>query len=191
MIRKDVEVFISSAVSTSREIELYARLFASPESEIFIRLYPETFKILQYSLLKNIVLNVCSFFDPAGDRRGNKNLSVAYIQKKYVDAISENGSDAARQALVLFEELQIDGYRNKYFAHADVDTLTAEEMLQHQLSTESLLRLCIHLMTLGLDIDDESCGINADQLFTESRMASADNGTALLSLMSHVGFQNA
>ncbi|MCJ2370197.1 hypothetical protein [Pseudomonas sp. RGM 3321] len=190
MIRKDVEIFISSAVSTSREIELYARLFASPQSDVFIKIYPETFKILQYSLLKNIVLNVCSFFDPAGDRRGNKNLSVAYLQKTYADAISENGSGAARQAILLFDELQIDGYRNKYFAHADVDTLTAEEMLQHQLSTESLLRLCIYLITLGLDIDDESLGITADELFKESRMTPDDNGTGLLSLMSQAASHN-
>ncbi|POF89396.1 AbiU2 domain-containing protein [Pseudomonas putida] len=184
MKRKEVEIFISSAVSTSREIELFARLFASPQSSIFIEMYPETFKILQYSLLKNIVLNVCSFFDSAGDRRGNKNLSVAFLQKEYADAISDKGKTAAAQALAIYEDLQIDGYRNKYFAHADVDTLTAEEMLQHQLSTEPLLRLCVHLMTLGLDIDDDGRGVTAERLFGESRMSPFDNGTALLSLLS-------
>ncbi|MBC3421835.1 hypothetical protein [Pseudomonas sp. RW3S2] len=184
MKRKDVEVFISSAVSTSREIELFARLFASPQSDIFISMYPETFKILQYSLLKNIVLNVCSFFDPAADRRGNKNLSVPYIEKTYATVLSDSGRAAASDARSIYETLEIDGYRNKYFAHADVDTLTAETMLQHKLSTESLLLLCLKLMIIGLDIDDESRGITAEQLYRESRMSPHDNGTALLALLS-------
>lgn len=183
MKRKDVEIFISTTVSTCQEVELFARLFASPESSVFIELYPETFKILQYSLLKNIVLNVCSFFDPAGDRRGNKNLSVAYLQQVYAETISDNGRAAATEARRIYDELQVDVYRNKFFAHADVAALTSGEVLEHELSTGSLLHLCLHLMTIGLDID-EGRGITPEQLFRETRLSPSDNGTALLSLLS-------
>ncbi|AZE65624.1 AbiU2 domain-containing protein [Pseudomonas synxantha] len=177
-VRKDIEVFISNAVASTRQVQLFEQLFTDERSSVNVNKLPETFSILKLSMLKAVVLGICAFFDPE-EMRGDKNLSINYIRKKYRSRLSPSINQNIRLARALYNKLNISKYRSKYLAHYDVDHFTKVAAISHDITTEDLQELLLLLMKIGLAIDGVTSP-TAEQLFNNSRLRSDDCGYALI-----------
>lgn len=184
-LRNDVEVFISKAVETSREIQLFDQMFVDESSSFWYESFPETTRLLKLALKKSIVLNICAFFDPpsAAKKQTGDNLSLPYILQNYSTELGADGIATADRAIEIFKKLDFNVLRSKFFAHADVGHYTSGENPKDNASTEALLEVCRCLIDVGLRVDNPTGSLTTIKLLTDSRLIPPDNGSFLNGLL--------
>lgn len=184
-LRSEIEVFTSKAVDTAREIQLYDQMFVQDGSSFWYDYFFDTTGILRLALKKSIVLNVCAFFDPpsAAKKQRGENLSLPYMLQKYSNELGEDGIACAAKARAIFESLDLNILRNKFFAHADVDFYTSGENPKDNSSTESYLEVCRCLIEIGLRLENPTGSLTAEELLDASKLGPPDNGSTLTELL--------
>ena len=178
-LREDVEVFISNAVASSRQVQLFEELFYGEVLEESQPVFPESMKIIHFSLCKAIIIGVCAFFDPARTGR-SENLSLRYIENKYSDRITDEIRGMIVKADEVFLRLDFTKYRSKYFAHYDLKHFTKAESIHKEFFTEDIHELLVTLMRIGRELDNSSIDFTAEQLFRNSRLRAGDDGKSIL-----------
>ncbi|WP_236248347.1 AbiU2 domain-containing protein [Pseudomonas mosselii] len=177
-VRNEVEVFISTALDISRQVQLFEELFCDSKSLESLNKFPDSFSIVQKALLKSIVVGVCAFFDPK-QSWGAANLSLAYIEDKYVDGFNDETRQMMSEAREIYMRLNIAKYRSKYLAHHDLKHFTKAEKISHDIETEDIQRLMLILMKIGLTIDDMGLSVDAERIFENARLQPFDCGLAI------------
>ena len=179
-IREDLEVFISCAVESSRQVQLYAELYDDSASVELLNDMPDTFAIMKFALLKTIVIGVCAFFDPP-KMREDENLSLAYLEKKYKDRATFEITGLIAEAKEKYKSLNISKYRSKYLAHFDLLHFTKVQKTSHDITADSLQNLLMLLMSVGLKLSGHQT--TAKELYDTSRLGSADSGVSIVELL--------
>lgn len=179
-IREDLEVFISCAVESSRQVQLFDELFGNDPSVELLNDMPETFAIMKLALLKTIVIGICAFFDPK-KTRNDENLSLAYLEEKYKSRGSDEITALIKSARELYDRLNIAKYRSKYLAHYDLLHFTKVEKISHDITTEDLQSLLRILMSISLKFSGRQ--ETAQYVFDTSRLELGDSGKAIVRLL--------
>lgn len=179
-IREDLEVFISCAVESSRQVQLFDELYGDNASVDLLNDMPNTFAIMKLALLKTIVIGICAFFDPK-KTRNDENLSLAYLEEKYQDRSTAEIAATIKSARDLYDALNIAKYRSKYLAHYDLLHFTKVEKISHDITTEDLQRLLVMLMSIGLKFSGHQT--TAQHVFDTSRLEKDDSGQSIIRML--------
>lgn len=179
-IREDLEVFISCAVESSRQVQLFDELYGDDANVALLNDMPNTFAIVKLALLKTIVIGICAFFDPK-KTRSDENLSLAYLEDKYQGRMTCEIAEIIKSARDLYDALKIAKYRSKYLAHYDLLHFTKVEKISHDITTEDLQSLLVMLMSIGLKLSGNQT--TAQHVFDMSRLDKADSGKSIIGML--------
>jgi hypothetical protein len=161
-------------------VNLYEELYGDKENVKFLnRTSPHPFSVFQKSMFFEIICRLSALFDPPGNKA--KNLTLEYLLEKYRDKINKEIYFEAESIKYDFSKTNIKSYRNKVYAHYDLNKYFGKKQIATNISYKAVNDILENLSTLIKKIGLHVGGIDKGQILVrETKLPENSNGLTLL-----------